>query len=89
MFASVRPADINPLPFAGTVASSLGWIAYAFVAQNRFLVCGSYISLLLGLFFTFSAYGYADHAVRLHRLPACLAVLPGHPQEECWPAEEA
>jgi hypothetical protein len=56
-------AELNPLPFAATVSSNCGWIAYAFVTQNRFLVSGSYVSLLLGLFFTLSAYGYADAKV--------------------------
>ena len=52
--------DLNPIPFPVVVANCVAWVAYAIVSKDPYVFLANDPGLLLGLFYTLSAYGYAD-----------------------------
>lgn len=55
--------ELNPIPFPVVVANCMAWVAYAIVSKDPYVFLANDPGLLLGLFYTFSAYGYADAKV--------------------------
>ena len=55
--------DLNPIPFPVVVANCMAWVAYGIVNRDPYVFLANDPGLLLGLFYTLSAYGYADAKV--------------------------
>jgi hypothetical protein len=55
--------DLNPMPFPCIAGNCAGWVAYAWVQKDALIFWPNEIGLLLGLFFTLSAYSLADTKV--------------------------
>ncbi len=56
--------DLNPIPFPVVVANCVAWVGYSIVNKDPYVFMANDPGLLLGLFYTLSAYGYADAKVR-------------------------
>ena len=56
--------DLNPIPFPIVVANCVAWVAYAVVNKDPYVFLANDPGILLGLFYTLSAYGYADVKVQ-------------------------
>lgn len=52
--------DLNPIPFPIVIANCVAWVAYAIVSKDPYVFLANDPGVLLGLFYTLSAYGYAD-----------------------------
>ena len=52
--------DLNPIPFPIVIANCVAWVAYAVVNKDPYVFLANDPGILLGLFYTLSAYGYAD-----------------------------
>ena len=68
---NVSLQDLNPIPFPVVVANCMAWVAYAIVSKDPYVFLANDPGLLLGLFYTLSAYGYADAKV-LHYILSCV-----------------
>lgn len=52
--------ELNAIPFPVVVANCVAWVGYGIVTKDPYVFLANDPGLLLGLFYTFSAYGYAD-----------------------------
>lgn len=80
--------DLNPIPFPVVVANCVAWVAYAIVCKDPYVFLANDPGLLLGLFYTLSAYGYADVKVLFcppHNLPClyCHYAEPSNISNRC------
>lgn len=55
--------DLNPIPFPIVVANCVAWVGYSIVTKDPYVFLANDPGVLLGLFYTLSAYGYADAKV--------------------------
>lgn len=61
--AQVMLQELNPIPFPVVVANCVAWVGYSIVTKDPYVFLANDPGLILGLFYTFSAYGYADTKV--------------------------
>ena len=61
--SNVLLQELNPIPFPVVVANCVAWVAYSIVTKDPYVFLANDPGLILGLFYTFSAYGYADTKV--------------------------
>lgn len=59
---------LNPVPFAAMVAVTAGWVAYASVKQNYFVLLANGPGLIIGVFLVMSLQGFASR-------PVCSGIL--------------
>jgi len=64
MRRSGRLGELNPIPFPVVVANCVAWVGYSIVTKDPYVFLANDPGLILGLFYTFSAYGYADSKMR-------------------------
>ncbi|KAL3130843.1 hypothetical protein ABBQ38_000175 [Trebouxia sp. C0009 RCD-2024] len=69
-----RLGELNPIPFPVVIANCMAWVAYALVSKDPYVFLANDPGLLLGLFYTFSAYGYADTKTR-NKLTALILIF--------------
>ncbi|DBA83844.1 TPA: hypothetical protein ACH3X1_006359 [Trebouxia sp. C0004] len=69
-----RIGDLNPIPFPVVVANCVAWVGYSIVNKDPYVFMANDPGLLLGLFYTLSAYGYADAKTR-NRLTALIMLF--------------
>lgn len=55
--------ELNPIPFPVVVANCVAWVGYSIVTKDPYVFMANDPGLVLGLFYTFSAYGFADSKV--------------------------
>ena len=55
--------DLNAIPFPVVVANCVAWVGYSIVTKDPYVFLANDPGLIFGLFYTFSAYGYADSKV--------------------------
>ena len=55
--------DLNPIPFPIVVANCVAWVGYSIVTKDPYVFLANDPGVLLGLFYTLSAYGFADAKV--------------------------
>ena len=53
----------NPLPFPLILANCVAWVSYAYVKQDIFVFLANDTGIMMGMFFTLSAYGVANPKV--------------------------
>merc|ERR1719230_2211653 len=56
--------DLNPLPFAMSLANSLAWCGYGFVTKNPFIIFSDAMGIILGLYNTMTGVWLADDGER-------------------------
>ena len=64
--------ELNPIPFPVVVANCVAWVGYAIVNKDPYVFLANDPGLLLGLFYTLSAYGYADVKVQITTDSLCV-----------------
>lgn len=74
MRRSGRIGDLNPVPFPIVVANCVAWVGYSIVTKDPYVFLANDPGVLLGLFYTLSAYGYADAKTR-NRLTALMMLF--------------
>lgn len=74
MRRSGRLGELNAIPFPVVVANCVAWVGYGIVTKDPYVFLANDPGLLLGLFYTFSAYGYADVKTR-NKLLALILVF--------------
>ena len=79
---SVCLQDLNPVPFPIVIANCVAWVAYAVVNKDPYVFLANDPGILLGLFYTLSAYGYADVKV-IDFTPILLLLAPARTRESC------
>ncbi|KAK9841134.1 hypothetical protein WJX74_000479 [Apatococcus lobatus] len=55
---------LNPVPFAAMVAVTAGWVAYASVKENYFVLLANGPGLIIGVFLVMSLQGFASRPVQ-------------------------
>lgn len=69
-----RIGDLNPIPFPIVVANCIAWVGYGIVNKDAYVFLANDPGILLGMFYTLSAYGYADIKTR-NRLTALMLLF--------------
>eukprot|EP01024_Parvocaulis_polyphysoides_P018369 TRINITY_DN1813_c1_g2_i1.p1 TRINITY_DN1813_c1_g2~~TRINITY_DN1813_c1_g2_i1.p1 ORF type:complete len:270 (-),score=42.54 TRINITY_DN1813_c1_g2_i1:124-912(-) len=56
--------ELNPLPFPVITANCVGWLLYAVLLKNYFLLFGNLPGALLGIFYSLTCLTYAPQKIR-------------------------
>jgi len=64
--------DLNPLPLVAIIANCLGWLVYGSVLRDPYVIAANEPGLLLGVYMTVTAYGYASPKARDTMLKAVM-----------------
>ncbi|KAL6753509.1 sugar efflux transporter for intercellular exchange-domain-containing protein [Haematococcus lacustris] len=56
--------ELNPLPLVAIIANCMVWLIYGCFTRDPYIIAPNGPGLMLGVFFSFSAYGFAGHKMR-------------------------
>eukprot|EP00798_Chlamydomonas_sp_ICE-L_P000040 gene40-12851_t len=56
--------DINPIPFAVTVANTIAWLTYGLLKKDPFVTTPNAVGVVMGIFCYTTAFGLAEDKVR-------------------------
>ncbi len=57
--------ELNPIPFAVTIANCVAWCVYGLIKRDPFVTAPNAPGVLISAFITLTAFGLADEQVSL------------------------